>query len=321
MVNLDDIYTPTSNWLKKNEKVALATVISTWGSSPRQVGGQMAINLHGEIIGSVSGGCVESSVISEAKISIKDRKIKIKDYGISDNMAWEVGLACGGELKILIQPLEPRDKIVLQVAKKINKRIPITLMVNLNDGKRTIVEADKKQFSQISYLDKEKNIFYHSISPKPRLFVVGAVHIAQSLVNLAKICGYEVIVIDPREHFANKKRFSKCTIINEWPDTALKKFQVNQSCHLVTLTHDPKIDDPALIEALNSDIGYIGSLGSKRTQEKRLERLSAEGFNKRELTKIHGPIGLDIYSKTPEEISISILAELTKYRRKKNELS
>ena len=129
MVNLDDIYTPTSNWLKKNEKVALATVISTWGSSPRQVGGQMAINLHGEIIGSVSGGCVESSVISEAKISIQDRKIKIKDYGISDNMAWEVGLACGGELKILIQPLEPRDKIVLQVVKKINKRINFDLTV------------------------------------------------------------------------------------------------------------------------------------------------------------------------------------------------
>ena len=321
MVDLDDIYTPTSNWLKKNEKVAIATVISTWGSSPRQVGGQMAINLLGEIIGSVSGGCVESSVISEAKTSIQDRKIKVKDYGISDNLAWEVGLACGGELKILIQPLEPRDEIVLKIAEKIKKRIPITLSTNLNDGKRKILEVDEKKFHQMSYFDKEKNIFYHSISPKPRLFVVGAVHIAQSLVNLAKICGYEVIVIDPREHFANKKRFPNCKIINDWPDNALKKFKINKSCHLVTLTHDPKIDDPALIEVLNGDIGYIGALGSKRTQEKRLERLISHGLSKETLTKIHGPIGLNISSKTPEEISISILAELTKFRRNKNEFS
>ena len=319
MSDLDDIFTPTSIWLKNKEKVALATVISTWGSAPRKVGGQMAINNFGEIIGSVSGGCVESSVITEAKAAIEDRQIKIKDYGISDDMAWEVGLACGGELKILIQPLEENDEIILKTAKKIYDREPVTLIVNCKSGERKIVESDSLNFKKISFLDKENQIFYHAVSPKPRLFVVGAGHISQSLVSMAQITGYEVILIDPREHFANKKRFPECKIINEWPDDALKNFNLNETSHLVTLTHDPKIDDPALIKVLNSNIGYVGSLGSKRTHEKRIIRLNSNGIDKEKLSKIHSPIGLDISSKTPEEISISILAELTQFRRKINE--
>ena len=318
MSDLDDIFTPTSIWLKNKEKVALATVISTWGSAPRKVGGQMAINNFGEIIGSVSGGCVESSVITEAKKAIEDRKIKIKDYGISDDMAWEVGLACGGELKILIQPLEENDEIILKIAKKISKREPITLIVNCKSGAREIVENNSLNFKKISFLDKENQFFYHAVSPKPRLFVVGAGHISQSLVSMAHITGYEVILIDPRDHFANKKRFPKCKIINEWPDDALENFNLNQTSHLVTLSHDPKIDDPALIKVLNSKIGYVGSLGSKRTHEKRINRLNSNGIDKEKLSKIHSPIGLNISSKTPEEISISILAELTQFRRKVN---
>ena len=321
MSDLDDIFTPTSNWLKNKEKVALATVISTWGSAPRKVGGQMAINNFGEIIGSVSGGCVESSVITEAKTAIKDRKIKIKDYGISDEMAWEVGLACGGELKVLIQPLEYKDEIILKIAKKISSREPITLIINCKSGDRKIVESDSLNFKKFSFLDKENEIFYQVVNPKPRLFVIGAGHISQSLVGMANITGYEVILIDPREHFANKKRFPECKIINEWPDNALENFNLNETSHIVTLTHDPKIDDPALVKVLNSKIGYVGSLGSKRTHEKRINRLNSYGIDDEKLSKIHSPIGLDISSKTPEEISISILAELTQFRRKINEKS
>ncbi len=318
MNDLDDIITPTAELLENNQSLALATVISTWGSSPRPVGGQMAINDKGDIIGSVSGGCVENAVISEAINSIQDRKLRIKDYGISNDMAWEVGLACGGELKILIQPLDKKDKIILKIAKNIKERKQITLMINCNDGSRKIIQENKLNFYENSYYDKEKNIFFHSIIPKHRLFIVGAVHIAQSLVEIAENCGYETIIIDPREYFANEKRFPRCNIINDWPDNALRDFHLNDTCHLVTLTHDPKIDDPALEVALRSKIGYIGSLGSSKTHQKRIERLRKQGFEDKLISKIHGPVGLDISSKTPQEISISILAELIGFRRKKN---
>ena len=316
MTEVDDILTPMSVWLKEKRKVALATVISTWGSAPRPVGGQMAIDSNGEIIGSVSGGCIESAVINEGINSINDGKLRIKDYGISNDMAWEVGLACGGELKILIQPLNLEDKIVYSIVENIKNREPTKLIINCLTGSRHI---DNSIINQISSYDKIKEEFVHVIDPKPRLFIVGAVHIAQALISLAKTADFEIILIDPRDHFATKDRFPNCKIINEWPDTALSNFILDKSTHLVTLTHDPKIDDPALIYTLKKDIGYIGSLGSKKTHNKRCERLIDIGFCQSDLSKIHGPIGLNIKAKTPAEIAISIMAEIINFRRSKNE--
>ena len=169
--------------------------------------------------------------------------------------------------------------------------------------------------NQISHFDKLNNEFIHIIDPKPRLFIIGAVHIAQALVSLANVADYEIILIDPRDHFATKDRFPNCKIINEWPDEALSKFHLDKSSHLVTLTHDPKIDDLALIFCMKKNFGYIGSLGSKKTHNKRCERLLEKGFNEIELSKIHAPIGLDIKAKTPAEIATSILAEIINYRR------
>ena len=316
MTEIDDILTPMSVWLKEKRKVALATVISTWGSAPRPVGGQMAIDSNGEIIGSVSGGCIEGAVINEGINSINDGKLRIKDYGISNDMAWEVGLACGGELKILIQPLNLEDKIVYSIVENIKNREPTKLIINCLTGSRHI---DNSIINQISSYDKIKEEFIHVIDPKPRLFIVGAVHIAQALISLAKTADFEIILIDPREHFATKDRFPNCKIINEWPDTALSNFILDKATHLVTLTHDPKIDDPALIYTLKKDIGYIGSLGSKKTHNKRCERLIDIGFCQSDLSKIHGPIGLNIKAKTPAEIAISIMAEIINFRRSKNE--
>jgi len=312
MNDVDDILTPTSLWLKQKRKIALATVISTWGSSPRPVGGQMAIDENGEIIGSVSGGCIEGAVISEGINSIKDGKSRIKDYGISNDMAWEVGLACGGELKVLIQPLNLEDEIVYYIVNSIKKREVVKIRIDCSNGNRIV---DNTIDNQISYFDKSKNEFIHIIDPKPRLFIIGAVHIAQALVSLANVADYEVILIYPRDHFATKSRFPNCKIINEWPDEALSKFNLDKSSHLVTLTHDPKIDDLALIFCMKKNIGYIGSLGSKKTHNKRCERLLEKGFNESELSKIHAPIGLDIKAKTPAEIAASILAEIINYRR------
>ena len=313
MNDVDDILTPTSIWLKQNRRIAIATVISTWGSSPRPVGGQMAIDQDGEIIGSVSGGCIEGAVISEGINSINDGKSRIKDYGISNDMAWEVGLACGGELKVLIQPLDMEDKIVYSIVDKIKRREIVKLRIDCSNGSRKI---DNTIDNQISHFDKLKNEFIHIIDPKPRLFIVGAVHIAQALVSLADIADYEIILIDPRDHFAKKDRFPNCKIINEWPDEALSKFHLDESSHLVTLTHDPKIDDLALIYCIEKKFGYIGSLGSKKTHSKRCERLLEKGFNKIQLSKIHAPVGLDIKAKTPAEIATSILAEIINYRRR-----
>ena len=312
MNDVDDILTPTSLWLKQKRKIALATVISTWGSSPRPVGGQMAIDENGEIIGSVSGGCIEGAVISEGINSIKDGKSRIKDYGISNDMAWEVGLACGGELKLLIQPLNLEDEIVYYIVNSIKKREVVKIRIDCSNGNRMV---DNTIDNQISHFDKLKNEFIHVIDPKPRLFIIGAVHIAQALVSLANVADYEIILIDPRDHFATKSRFPNCKIINEWPDEALSKFNLDKSSHLVTLTHDPKIDDLALIFCMKKNIGYIGSLGSKKTHNKRCERLIEKGFNEIELSKIHAPIGLDIKAKTPAEIATSILAEIINYRR------
>jgi xanthine dehydrogenase accessory factor len=316
MNDVDDILTPTSFWLKEKRRIALATVISTWGSSPRPVGGQMAIDENGEIIGSVSGGCIEGAVISEGIDSIKDGKSRIKDYGISNDMAWEVGLACGGELKVLIQPLNLEDEIVYSIVDSIRKRKTVKLKIDCSNGDRII---DNTIHNQISHFDKLNNEFIHIIDPKPRLFIVGAVHIAQALVSLGNVADYEIILIDPRDHFATKDRFPNCKIINEWPDEALSKFHLDSSSHLVTLTHDPKIDDLALIFCMKKNFGYIGSLGSKKTHNKRCERLFEKGFDEIELSKIHAPIGLDIKAKTPAEIATSILAEIINYRRNNHE--
>ncbi len=316
MTEVDDILTPMSVWLKEKRKVALATVISTWGSAPRPIGGQMAIDSNGEIIGSVSGGCIEGAVINEGINSINDGKLRIKDYGISNDMAWEVGLACGGELKILIQPLNLEDEIVYSIVENIKNREPTKLIINCLTGSRHI---DNSIINQISSYDKIKEEFIHVIDPKPRLFIVGAVHIAQALISLAKTADFEIILIDPRDHFATKDRFPNCKIINEWPDTALSNFILDKATHLVTLTHDPKIDDPALIYTLKKDIGYIGSLGSKKTHNKRCERLIDIGFCQSDLSKIHGPIGLNIKAQTPAEIAISIMAQIINFRRSKNE--
>ena len=312
MNNVDNILTATSIWLKQKRRIALATVISTWGSSPRPVGGQMAIDENGEIIGSVSGGCIEGAVISEGINSIQNGKSIIKDYGISNNMAWEVGLACGGELKVLIQPLDLEDNIVYSIVNSIKKRETVKLRIDCTTGNRKIDNTIDKQ---ISYFDKSKNEFIHIIDPKPRLFIVGAVHIAQELVKLANVADYEIILIDPREHFATKDRFPNCKIINEWPDEALLNFDLDKSSHLVTLTHDPKIDDLALMYCIKNNFGYVGSLGSKKTHHKRCERLLQKGFKQNELDKIHGPVGLNINAKTPSEIATSILAEIIYYRR------
>ena len=213
-----------------------------------------------------------------------------------------------------MQPLDIEDSIVNSMVAHIKNRQAIKLEVDCITGERLI---NNSLTNETSYYNKLTNQFIHVVAPHPRLFIIGAVHIAQALVSLANIANYDITLIDPREHFATKKRFPDCKIINEWPDTALANVTLDKATHIVTLTHDPKIDDPALITALKHDVGYIGSLGSKKTHYKRCERLLSLGLKEDEVSRIHAPVGLNIKAKTPAEIAISILAELTNYRRTK----
>jgi len=331
-------------WLNNDQSVALATVIKTWGSSPRPVGAGMAVSAQGQILGSVSGGCVEGAVFDTALEVLKSGNPTRLHFGVVDSEAWEVGLACGGEIDVFVRDFGLHNLNSWKTAFQTGKPFHSALLVNgskklvgeelllLDDGSiitpgfsseqkeiinKSIREgADQGKQSPPRFIENELGeIFYHLIQIKPTLIVVGGVHIAVHLVSLAEILGFDVIVIDPRRLFGNGERFpSVKQVINEWPGEAFQKLQVNQSTAIVMLTHDPKIDDPALGIALNSPAFYIGALGSKKTHQKRIERLSANGIDEDRLKIIHAPVGLDLGGKLPEEIALEIFAEIVKVR-------
>ncbi|MEO9460975.1 MAG: XdhC family protein [Lentilitoribacter sp.] len=301
-------------YLSQGKKAALATVISTWGSAPRGVGSQLAISEDGEFEGSVSGGCVEGAVIVEALDAMSDGQCKLLEYGVADEDAFAVGLACGGDIKILVEPIDigsglKSDDLETMVA-SFGDRKTIGYSINLSAFKRSEL-SNKGDRIGIS-----SDRFYLTYSPSPRLVIVGAVHITKTLSSIAKLAGYDVYIIDPRESFASSERFPDDTFLDGWSDEALSNFGIDANTAIVTLSHDPKIDTPALEVALKSDAFYIGSLGSKKTHGKRVLQLKSLGFEEHEIESIHSPIGLNIGSKTPPEIAISIMAEMTKVFQK-----
>tara|TARA_X000001036_G_C20587860_1_gene769491 strand:+ start:53 stop:1051 length:999 start_codon:yes stop_codon:yes gene_type:complete len=307
------------------ENFALALVIETWNSAPKPVGSILLLSESGEISGSVSGGCVESAVISEAQISLKTQKSKILKFGVTNEDAFQVGLACGGEIKILIEPItylnKSKRKLLESFFKNYLKGNFSILKICLKSSKRELIENEEafkflsktKKYHQQSFLNGES--FYYILPPKSKLVVVGAVHIAQYLVEFANQFDFDIYVIDPRSSFANKKRFPSVNVIDNWPDEAFTSIKTDQNTAIITLTHDAKIDDIALQIALKSDCFYIGCLGSIKTHEKRIDRLLNMGFNKSIINRIHAPIGLDIGSRKPNEIALSIIAEIIKVKR------
>jgi xanthine dehydrogenase accessory factor len=308
----------------RGKGVALSTVIGTWGSSPRPVGSQLAIDSDGAFVGSVSGGCIEGAVIGEALETIKDGKVRILDFGVSDEQAWEVGLACGGNIKIFVE--QAADK---QTLNRLQNERPVAQVTDLASGGYALVTpnevAGMLKLSDAAIAKARETIrddvsrtiedggaqlFIHVFNTPLRMFVVGAVHIAQALVPMARLAGYEVTVVDPRGAFATEARFPGVTLSEDWTDDALQAFKPDGRTAIVTLTHDPKLDDPALQVALRSDAFYVGALGSSRTHAKRVARLKDAGFGDAEIAKIASPVGLDIGAKSPAEIAISILAEV-----------
>jgi len=321
-----------TSWMHAQQKVAIATVTRTWGSAPRPAGSQMAVRADGAFTGSVSGGCVEGSVIGEAQAALADGKVRNLKFGISNEDAWAVGLACGGTVEInvapILLPLQRETLLELERARDAGRAVVLATDLATGESRNVFPNGDGADALTIaarvqarrdesgSVEADGKGWFLTVFNPPLDLAIIGAVHIAQPLARIATLADYAVRVIDPRTSFATSERFPGVKLSHAWPDEALAAAPLTSRSAIVALTHDPKLDDPALAAALKSPVFYIGALGSRSTHAKRLERLKAQGFTDAELARIHGPIGLNIGARSPAEIAIAILGEMTATLRK-----
>lgn len=309
----DNMLLVASDWQKQGHKIALGIVIKTWGSSPRPIGSMIVIREDGQIAGSVSGGCVEGEVIEAGLACIQNGGAKKLEFGVADETAWQVGLSCGGVIHIWVCAESAFEKdLVHDTASAITARQEQYLACDLKHEKLVRSSAQLAQQHHPS-----PDIFHLAVLPNPRLVIIGAVHISQHLAPMAMRAGFDVTVIDPRSSFANAERFPAITLICDWPEDAFKTLSLDQDTALITLTHDPKIDDEALQIALQYNGFYIASLGSRKTHQARCNRLLVMGFDNSDIARINGPAGLDIGAKTPAEIAVSMLAEcIASYRKK-----
>ena len=311
------------DFLAAGRPAALATVLSTWGSAPRRAGSQLAIAGDGAFFGSVSGGCVEGAVILEAQDALTDGQCRVLDYGVADADAFAVGLACGGNIRILVEPIGmgdgPDRQMIEALADAHAERRAIGYQVDLKTWQRRLINADSPDYEAMFSQDRstlDGSLFTAVFNPSLKMIIIGAVHITQTLAAIARMTGYEVFIVDARESFATAERFPDDTIMDAWPDEALEQIGVDARTAVITLTHDPKLDIPALETALDSDAFYIGALGSTRTHAKRVAHLKGAGFSDAQIFRIHGPVGLDIGSASPAEIAVAIMAEVTESLRK-----
>lgn len=313
------------NWHRAGRGAALATVVETWGSAPRPAGSQLAISGAGDIMGSVSGGCVEGAVVAEAIEALDDGKPRLLTFGVSDDQAFAVGLACGGTIRVLVEPVGGalREALLTDLVAARAERRAVAYVVHPETGAGRLTNGAGDAMAQAIATrlrsDKsgmeETGEFIAIHNPPLRMIVVGAVHIAQALMPMARACGYDATLIDPRETFGAAARFPGEVILDDWPDEAMRSLGLDARTAVVTLTHDAKLDDPAIREALGADVFYLGCLGSTRTHAKRLDRFAAAGFTPAQIARIHAPVGLDIGAKSPAEIAVSIMAQITQTLR------
>ncbi len=337
-----DIRETVDSWLSGGSRVALATVVDTWGSSPRPVGAKMAVRDDMAMIGSVTGGCVEAAVIDKAIETLKDDQVRLLHYGVSDDTAWDVGLACGGKVSVFVEPLDVNWwGAVSRTIDEHHAAATLTIIEGHDAGRKILVaESGEVLFTgpilnslqrdtltltatlalgerapsvQLPFEDGKMLLEVHR--PAPRLIIIGGAHVAMALTGFACSLGFRVQVIDPRTLFSTKDRFPAAeTILHSYPDKALVQLGMDSETYIAVLTHDPKIDDPALRTALPGPSPYIGVLSSKRAHEQRIERLSKGGVSTELLARIHTPIGLKIGARTPEEIALCIMAEIVAVR-------
>jgi xanthine dehydrogenase accessory factor len=342
-----EILPELNKWLANHEKIALAVVTQTWGSSPRGVGSKMAFTHDGKIAGSVSGGCVEGAVFEAGVEVLKTGQPQLLHFGVADETAWTVGLACGGQIDVFVKQVEqefftnlqnelnagqsfciatiikgPTTLLGREVLVDRNRRSPANPLNGIdgaiyNLSLKALAEDHPQTISLQTGGQEEIEVFIDIIEPQPTLVIVGGVHIAIGLTKIARTLGFRTIVIDPRRAFGNADRFPDVDrLIQSWPDEAFAQLNLNEKTAIAILTHDPKIDDPALQFSLNCPAFYVGALGSQSTQEKRRQRLLQAGISEEQLARLHGPIGLKLGGRTPEEIALAIMAEIIAVQRR-----
>ena len=301
------------SWLKQSQHVTLITVIQTWGSSPRPVGSMMIISDDGKHAGSVSGGCVEEDLLSRAsKNQLTNNKNNTHPttiaYGSENQEAIRMGLPCGGRLELLVEQLEN----CIQLETLLNKIIKgelINRRVCLNTGEISLHPA--KATDEFSYSDNTINKVF---GPAWQLLIIGAGHLSQYVTQIGLMLNYQVNICDPREEYQQAWPLKEIDLLKVMPDDAVKEINNPQRAIILTLAHDPKLDDMALLEALGQNFFYVGALGSKRNNDKRRQRLAEFELSPQQICKLHGPVGLPIGSHTPAEIAVSIMADITAAR-------
>jgi len=306
---LREVLSELGEWTKAGEEIALATVVETWGSSPRPLGSKMVVTRSGKMAGSVSNGCIEGAVFEEAQKVLRAGEPKVAAFGVADDVAFEVGLACGGHIEVFVQPL---GRVHEQLIEMLQRNVPATLRTNLVTGEAELVEGAP---SGSELARRDGDMFIEPFRRPAHLIIIGAIHIAIPLHRLAKLMGYRVTIVDARAKFASKERFPEADeLIVAWPDEAMARLSIDNSSYVVILTHDPKFDLPALRSVLGKQAGYVGAIGSRKTNQNRFDALRAEGFTEEQLARVHGPIGLDLGGRGAEETALGILAEITATR-------
>ncbi len=322
-----DVPAIARRWLDEFGTIALATVIKTWGSSPVPVGGQLVVGPEQRFEGSVSGGCVEAAVITAAGDVMASGQPKVLEYGVGDETAWRVGLPCGGRIEIFVERLSGADDAAYLDA-VIGARDTRSLLVvdtNLAAGRRVLYrETDSFDADTAERLSSGECVlaeapgrrrFLHALAPPVHVILIGAGHVAQVLADLAQRVGYQATVIDPRTAFSSETRFGGVPLRQDWPETALPVLGLDSRTAVITLAHDARLDDETLPIAVRSSCFYVGALGSRRTHEKRVERLRQAGLTEAEIARVDAPVGLPIGAKGPAEIAVSILGAVIKARR------
>jgi xanthine dehydrogenase accessory factor len=310
-------------WLARDGRVAMATVVDTWGSAPVPVGGQMAVAADGNFQGSVSGGCIEGEIIMEAEDILASGQPKTLTFGVADETAWRAGLPCGGQVRVFVERIDEDGGVALldRAVAAGESRRGLVVRTHLADGRKEVFERSDDNLPQDiaerfrtakSQLKETPDgaVFLHALVPPARILIVGATHIGQILTQLARLAAYDVIVVDPRTAFASPDRFPDVNLQTEWPQDILPKLGLDPYTAVVALAHVGHIDDEALKLAVQSDCLYIGALGSSRNHAKRVERLKAAGITEAQIARIKAPIGLDIGAQTPAEVAVSIMGEI-----------
>jgi xanthine dehydrogenase accessory factor len=310
MDSLDtEVLKKAREWVLAGHVVHLATVVKTWGSAPRQAGSMLAVRKDGRVVGSVSGGCIEDDLIARAQEGRLPLQPEWARYGVSQDEAARFGLPCGGTLRLVIEPVTHCDWLEPVVIATESQQL-IGRWLDMSSGQSTLTDARPGQLTEV----KEDGCHF-VYGPHWRLLIIGANQTAKSLAQIAAMLEFQVIICDPREEFTADWDMPGVSLQAGMPDDAVLEIQTDSRTAIVAITHDPKLDDMALLEALKSKAFYVGALGSVRNQVKRRERLLSFDLSAQEVDRLHGPVGLQIGSRTPAEIAVAVGAQLVQVRR------